>query len=66
MGFNRRELPELDKLKEIHQNIGNDLEFIKFIVGKSDVLTGSVDSYIYLEEIYERTNKDYKNGNRYN
>lgn len=66
MGFNKRELPELDRLKEIHKKIGNDLEFVKFIVGKSDAITGSVESYEYLEKVYENLNPNYKNDNRYN
>jgi hypothetical protein len=54
MGFNKRYLPELEDLKELHQKIGNDQDFIKHVVGKSDCLLGPSESHLYLEMVYEK------------
>jgi hypothetical protein len=65
MGFNKRELPDLKDLRMIHEGFNNDIDFIKYIVGKSDALTGPSESHRYLEEIYERIKKSEKNGGFY-
>jgi hypothetical protein len=65
MGFNKRELPDLKDLRMIHERFNNDIDFIKYIVGKSDVLTGPSESHRYLEEIYEGIKKSEKNGGFY-
>jgi len=54
MGFNKRELPELDELKKIHERFTTDVDFIKYVVGKSDALFGPSESHRYLEEVYAR------------
>jgi hypothetical protein len=65
MGFNKRELPDLKDLRMIHERFNNDIDFIKYVVGKSDALTGPSESHKYLEEIYERSKKSEKNGQSY-
>jgi hypothetical protein len=62
MGFNKRELPDLKDLKMIRLRFNNDIDFIKYVVGKSDALTGPSESHRYLEEIYEKVKKSEKNG----
>jgi hypothetical protein len=54
MGFNKRQLPELDELKKIHERFDTDIEFIKYVVGKSDALIGPSESHRYLEEVYDK------------
>jgi hypothetical protein len=57
MGFNRRHLPELEELKKIREKFETPKDFIKFIVGKSEVLTGPSESHRYLDEIWEDVKK---------
>jgi hypothetical protein len=54
MGFHKRQLPEIEKLKELHQVIGNDLEFIQKVCGKAEVFDGSSESINYIEEVSKR------------
>jgi hypothetical protein len=61
MGFSKRYLPDFDRLVEIREEINDDREFLKFIVGKSDCLMGSTESLQmirYIEEEIENERKD--------
>ena len=59
MSFNKRILPDLDNLMKIREEIGNDRQFIKQIIGKSDCLMGSRESLNFIEEI-EKSLEDIK------
>lgn len=51
MGFHKRLVPELKELLEIHQRCSDDLEFLKRVVGKAEVLMGSKESLEYIAKI---------------
>lgn len=57
MSFNRRILPQLEDLKEMRNSCNNDIEFIKRIVGKSDVIMGPSDSMAFISEIRKNLNE---------
>jgi len=57
MGFHRRHIPDLERLKEIRTSCNSDEEFLDKIVGKSDAIIGSGESIRYLDEIYENVKK---------
>jgi hypothetical protein len=57
MGFHKRHIPGLDRLKEIRTSCNSDEEFLDKIVGKSDAIIGSNESIRYLDEIYENVKK---------
>ena len=56
MSFNKRILPELEKLIELRESIGDDREFLRSVIGKSDCLVGSTDSMNYVKEIELKIN----------
>lgn len=58
MGFNKRYLPELEDLKKTYEKFKSDEDFLKHILGKSDVIIGSSESHRYMEEIFERVKKE--------
>ena len=62
MGFSKRYLPELDRLKEIRKEINDDREFLKYVVGKSDCLMGSTESLQMIRYIEEEIENERKNG----
>jgi len=51
MSFNKRFLPELPELIKIHEKFGNDKEFVKHFMYKTDNLSGPSDSFAYFESI---------------
>jgi predicted CopG family antitoxin len=51
MSFNRRILPKLEELVELRKSFESDSEFIKRIIGKSDVIMGPSDSMAFISEI---------------
>jgi hypothetical protein len=51
MGFNKRYLPEVEKLKEKRKQFNSDEDFLLSVVGKSDSLMGSEESFRYLDYI---------------
>jgi len=57
MGFNKRYLPELDRLKEIRKSCSSDSDFLYKVIGKADALIGSSDSMDYLNTIREKIEK---------
>jgi hypothetical protein len=57
MGFHRRHIPDLERLKEIRTSCNSDEEFLDKIAGKSDAIIGSNESIRYLDEIYENVKK---------
>ncbi len=52
-------MPDLDNLMKIREEIGNDRQFLKQIIGKSDCLMGSRESLNFIEEI-EKSLEDIK------
>lgn len=58
MGFNKRYLPELDKLKKMRESFSSDSDFLYNVIGKSCVLIGPSDSMDYLNYI----RKEIENG----
>ena len=57
MGFHKRHIPELDKLKEIRTSYSDDKEFLDKILGRADAFIGSKESMQYLDQIYEDLKK---------
>jgi hypothetical protein len=57
MGFHRRHIPDLERLKEIRTSCNSDEEFLEKILGKADAIIGSVESVRYIDEIYEKDKK---------
>ena len=53
MSFNKRMVPDFDVLVKIREETGNDLEFIKRVVGNSDCLIGDSRSISLIMEIEE-------------
>ena len=51
MGFNKRYLPELDKLREIREKMNSDEEFLNMYLYRPDVVLGSADSMDYVKEV---------------
>jgi hypothetical protein len=65
MSFNRRFLPELSELVKLREALGSDSDFIKRIVGKSDVIMGPSDSMTFVSEIRKKVDeKEEDPGNR--
>ena len=53
MSFNKRIVPDFDSLVKIREEVGNDREFIKRVVGNSDCLMGDSRSISLIREIEE-------------
>jgi hypothetical protein len=51
MGFNKRYLPELERLKEIREEMNSDKEFLNIYLYKPDVVLGSIDSMDYVKKV---------------
>jgi hypothetical protein len=51
MGFNKKHLPPIDKMKEARKNYDTDLDFLENYIGKYDCLIGSRESIDYLYEL---------------
>jgi hypothetical protein len=51
MGFNKRHLPELERLKEIREKMNSDKEFLNIYLYNPDVVLGSVESMNYVKEV---------------
>jgi hypothetical protein len=60
MSFYRKILPEIKKMREIHESCQSDEEFVKKIRGNSDALEGSKESFEYLRKIEERIKQEDK------
>jgi len=58
MSFNRRILPEVEKLVKMREKAQNDEEFIKSLYRGADALQGSTESFNYVAQVkYEIENK---------
>jgi hypothetical protein len=57
MGFHKRHIPELAKLKEIRNSCNDDKEFLDRVVGRADAFIGSRESMQYLDQVYEEIKK---------
>jgi hypothetical protein len=53
MGFNKRYLPEVEKLQETLDRLGDDL-FYKIYVESPDAVIGSTDSFEFVEQFVKR------------
>ncbi len=62
MGFHKRHIPPIDKLKEIRTSCNDDEEFLDKIWGKADAFVGSSESIRYLDEVYEELKKQKEKG----
>lgn len=51
MSFNRRILPDLDKLIKMREKAENDEEFIKSLYRGADALQGSPESFKYVAQV---------------
>lgn len=56
MSFNKRILPDLESLIELRKSLGNDREFLRSVIGKSDCIVGSTDSMNYIKEVEQKIN----------
>lgn len=63
MGFNKKHIPDLQKLKEIRKSCKSDEEFLEKILGKADAIIGPVDAVRYLDKVYEDHKKTGKRNN---
>jgi len=61
MGFNKRMLPEVGDLEKIHSESVSDVEFLNTLIGKSDAIIGSSESFKFLEKIRDKVEKERKN-----
>jgi hypothetical protein len=57
MGFNKKYLPPIDKMKEARETYESDLDFLENYIGKYDCLLGSRESIDYLMELEENQEK---------
>ena len=57
MGFHKRHIPDIERLKELRTSCNSDEEFLEKILGKADAIIGSVESVRYLDEVYENHKK---------
>lgn len=53
MGFNKRYLPELEKLQETLDRLGNDL-FYKIYIESPDAIIGPTESVDFLNDFEKR------------
>ncbi len=51
MGFNKRYLPELNKIKEIREKMNSDEEFLNMYLYRPDTVIGSTDSMDYVKGV---------------
>jgi|688.fasta_scaffold1098881_2 hypothetical protein len=51
MSFNRRILPEVEKLVKMREKAQNDEEFIKSLYRGADALQGSTESFNYVAQV---------------
>ena len=63
MGFNKKHIPDLQKLKEIRKSCKSDEEFLEKTLGKADAIIGPVDAVRYLDKVYEDHKKTGKRNN---
>lgn len=62
MGFNKRFLPEIDEMQRIYDACESDIEFLEKVVGKSDAVMGSAESFEFLRIIEESVYGDEEPG----
>jgi hypothetical protein len=63
MGFNKKYIPDLQRLKEIRISCKSDEEFLEKVLGKADAIIGSIEAVRYLDKIYEDHKKKGKGNN---
>lgn len=51
MGFNKRYLPEIGKLKEIRLALNSDKDFLNTYLYRPDAVLGSIESMNYVKEV---------------
>jgi len=56
MSFNKKYIPELEKLKLIRESYNDDKEFLRVYLYKPDALIGSDISMQYLEDLHKKIN----------
>lgn len=57
MSFNKRIVPDFEKLLKMREEIGNDAELIRTVVGKSDCLMGDSKSLDLINQIQSDLSK---------
>lgn len=63
MGFNKKYIPDLQRLKEIRISCKSDEEFLEKVLGKADAIIGSIEAVRYLDKVYEDHKKEGKRSN---
>ncbi len=51
MGFNKRMLPNLSELIRLRESMGDDMAFLKSVVGNSDCIMGNSDAIDYVNSV---------------
>lgn len=58
MSFNKKYLPELEKLVQIRESYSSDEEFLDEYFKKTDAVIGSSDSFEYIRQMRERVKQN--------
>ncbi len=58
MSFNKKYLPEVEKLIKIRSSYSSDKEFLEVYFRKVDAVFGSPDSFDYIEKIKKKVKED--------
>lgn len=61
MGFNKRYLPDVEVLMERRSKASSDEEFLKDLLGKSDSLMGSTESFDFISTVESQIKKNRSN-----
>jgi hypothetical protein len=58
MSFNKKYLPEVEKLIEIRKNYSSDEEFLEQYFRKVDAVFGSEESFKYIKELRKKVEEN--------
>ena len=58
MSFNKKYLPELEKLIQIRESYSSDEEFLEEYFKKTDAVVGSSESFEYIRQMRERVKEN--------
>ena len=58
MSFNKKYLPDPEKLAKIRESYSSDKEFLDDYFRKADAVLGSSESFEYINKIRERVKED--------
>jgi hypothetical protein len=58
MSFNKKYLPDPEKLIKIRESYSSDKEFLEDYFRKTDAILGSPESFEYIQKIRQRVKED--------